>query len=114
MAEAAGAVLFFESAPTLLLSVPSDDVGGTGENPWESFIRHYPQPTTNIPPPHYESQVIATCTSDQAIEDLVEIDRDDDDDSHVINTHCGSALANADERGILFMLPKLCIKPLYF
>jgi hypothetical protein len=105
LAEAAGAVLFFESAPTLLLSVPSDDVGGTGENPWESFIRHYPQPTTNIPPPHYESQVIATCTRDQAIEDLVEIDRDDDDDSNMINTQCGSALANADERGILFMFP---------
>ncbi len=87
MAKAAGAVLFLESVPTLLLSVPSDDVGSTGENPWESFIRHYPQPTTNIPPPPPGTQVIATCDRDQEIEDLVEIDRDDDDDRNLINTH---------------------------
>ena len=104
MAEAAGAVFFLESAPTLLLSVPSDDVDGTGDNPWESFIRHYLQPTTNIPPPHRESQEIAACDRDQAREDLVEIDRDDADDGHMINIHCGSVLADANERGILCFL----------
>ena len=97
MAKAAGAVLFLESVPTLLLSVPSDDVDGAGENPWESFIRHYQQPTTKIPPPHPESQEIETCDRDQEIEDLVEIDRDDDDDRNLIK-HTDVALADADER----------------
>ena len=104
MATTAGAVLFPESAPALLLSVPSDDVGDTEEHSGEFCIRQYPQPTTNIPPPRLESQEIASYNHYKAIEDLVEIDRDDDDDSHMVNTHRANALADADERGIICSL----------
>ncbi len=47
MAEAAGVVLFPESAPRLSLSLAMNDDDGTGENLWEIIERNYLQPTSN-------------------------------------------------------------------
>jgi hypothetical protein len=80
LAGAAGAVLIIESAPTLSISVASNEDDGTGENPWETFQRHHPQEPSSISPPHPETQEIASEDPDQAEEEDLDVDDSDDDD----------------------------------
>ena len=99
LAEAAGAVLFLEPAPTLALSVGSTGEDGTGENPWDTFLRHHPTTPTVIEPTHPEVGEIVSEDPDQAEEeDLVENDSDDDDDNESPDEH---ARARADANIIL-------------
>ncbi len=85
---AENAVLFLEPAPTLIVSVGSTGEDGTGENPWDTFLRHHPTTPTVIEPTHPEVGETASEDPNQAEEeDLAEDDNDDDDDDESPDEH---------------------------